>query len=156
MVCATACQPGVPRERLAADVSEYLRTVQAWAPVEVEADQTITRILATQFVDDIAVLREIAESRPRIQRHLHAVMAYQPSTPDVAAVHRSYIEAWTTLLVAYDQIEQGIRTGDTATLSTGRRNLLQWRRTLRVVAADLRELAVHSGVRPEKTAGPVG
>jgi hypothetical protein len=129
--------------------------MQAWAPTEVEAGQAIQRILATQFVDDAEVLRQIDESRPRIQRHIHALRAYEPRTADVRAIHREYLDAWVDLLRGYAEIEHGLRDGDPRALAAGRTALLEWRRGLRSVARDLRDLADLAHADASQRRGPV-
>jgi hypothetical protein len=142
------------RERLAADVGRYLRAMQGWAPVEVETGGTIKRILATQFVDDAEVMRQLAESRPRIERHLHELRAYHPDTPAVRTVHQEYIESWVALLRGYADLEHGLEDVDAAEIAKGRDALLAWRRHLREVAADLRALADETGAHLPEHEGP--
>lgn len=129
--------------------------MQTWAPVEAETGQAIQRILATQFVDDAEVLRQIDDSRPRIERHIHALQAYHPRTADVRAIHREYVDTWIDLLHGYADIEQGLRNADPRELAAGRAALLEWRRRLRTVARDLRDLADLAGVSVSKRRGPV-
>lgn len=152
-IAVAACGPDHPAQ-LAADVDRYLDAMQAWAPVEVETGQAIQRILATQFVDDAEVLRQIDDSRPRIERHIHALQAYHPRTADVRAIHREYVDAWVDLLRGYAEIERGLRDADPQTLAAGRAALLEWRRRLQTVARDLRDLADLAGVSLPKRRGP--
>src|SRR5262245_16968707 len=58
LAVAAACgkTPGMER----ADVVSYLERTRAWAPVEAETAQVLDRIIATQFVDEAEVNREIA------------------------------------------------------------------------------------------------
>jgi hypothetical protein len=143
-----------PPEALRADVDRYLAVMQGWAVVELETGKAIERVLATQFVDDAEVMRQLADSRPRIRRHLHAIEAYVPQTPDVRAVHRTYVQAWTSLLHGYDLIDHGLRDADPSSLAAGRTLLLEWRRSLRVVATDLRDLADVADVQAPRREGP--
>jgi len=142
-----ACTPAHP-ERLARDVDRYLGVMQTWAPVEVETNRAIQRLLATQFVDDAEVLRQLSDSRPRVKRHLHVLLAYHPETLDVQGVHREYVESWRALLRGYSQLQHGIEEADANSLATGREALLEWRRSLRTVARDLGDLAALS--RPSR------
>jgi hypothetical protein len=142
------------RDRLAADVDRYLRAMQGWAPVEVDTGDAIKRILATQFVDDPEVMRQIAESRPRIERHLHELRAYHPDTAAVRRVHREYVNSWLTLLRGYADVQHGLENVDAAQIAKGRVALLAWRRDLRKVAFDLRALADETGAHVPEHEGP--
>ena len=101
-----------PPAAVRADTLAYLQKMNSWAPVEAETARTLERIMATQFVDEAEVLRQISESRPRVQRHLDAATAYEPRTADVRRIHATYIKAWRTLLDGYASITTGFEHGD--------------------------------------------
>ena len=128
-------------EHLAEDVDRYLERMQAWASVEVETDMAIRSILATQFVDDAAVLRILADSRPIVTRQIRTLEACRPGTPDVQAIHTAYLQGWRDLLNGYFLIEQGIEAADGRRIAQGRNALTNWRRSLRTIAIDLADLA---------------
>ena len=130
------------------DLRAYLARSRSWAPVEAEAARTVQRILNTQFVDEAEVLRQIADSRPRLSAHLEALRAYTPHTKDVARVHARYVSAWEELLGGYESIEQGFSSGDYTKLSRGRQAMDAWREDIVEVAGELRELMQHFGVEP--------
>ena len=129
-----------------ADTLAYLQKMNSWAPVEAETAHTLERIMATQFVDEAEVLRQIAESRPCVQRQLDAATAYDPRTADVRRIHATYIKAWRTLLDGYGSITAGFEHGDQAKLASGRQAMLQWRDTIVEVAEELRALRDRVGV----------
>lgn len=135
-----------PPAAVRADTLAYLQKMTSWAPVEAETARTLERIMATQFVDEAEVLRQIAESRPRVQRQLDAATAYQPRTADVRRIHASYIKAWRTLLDGYASITAGFEHGDQEKLASGRQAMLQWRDTIVEVAEELRALRDRVGV----------
>ena len=120
--------------------------MNSWAPVEAETAHTLERIMATQFVDEAEVLRQIAESRPRVQHQLDAAMAYEPRTAEVRRIHAIYVRAWRTLLDGYASITAGLEHGDQAKLANGRQAMLQWRDTIVEVAEELRALRDRVGV----------
>lgn len=141
---ALACRPAPTATR--ADLRAYLVRAKTWAPVEAEAARTIERILGTQFVNEAEVLRQIADSRPRVVTHLQMVRAYAPHSKEVAGVHARYIAAWERLLRGYDAIEDGFSSGDYTKLARGREAMETWRATIVGVADELRELMQHFGV----------
>jgi len=150
-VAAVGCQ-STPPAATRIDLRAYLARTQSWAPVEAEAARTIERILKTQFVDEAEVMRQIADSRPRLVAHLQALRAYTPHSKEVARVHAHYVEAWERLLAGYDAIERGFSTGDYTQLARGREAMEAWRAGIVPVAHELRELMEHFDV---DASGPV-
>jgi len=134
----TACTQNPAADRLA--LEEYLLKLKTWSHVEAEAAGAIERIIATQFVDDDEVHRQIAESRPRVRSHLLDVQAYVPRSDAVRGVHAQYTLAWRRLMVAYDRIERGLAEGRQDEVAAGRSGLVSWRRDLRRMADNLRPL----------------
>ena len=128
--------PGTVRVELEA----YLHRAEAWAPVEAETARTIERILRTQFVDEVEVRHQIADSRPRILEHLDRLRGYSPRVAAIAGIHTRYVRAWEELLAGYDAIERGFMSGDYTQLARGREGMAAWREGLIRVAADLRDL----------------
>jgi hypothetical protein len=128
------------------DLRAYLERARSWAPVEGETARTLERILATEFVDEAEVLRQIGDSRPRILTHLKTARAYTPHSKTVAHVHARYVAAWESLLHGYDSIEEGFKTGDHAKLARGREAMAEWRDGLVGVARELRDLMERFGV----------
>lgn len=137
-VVAMACSPS--DTSVAADVQAYLGQAQGWAAVEAEAARTLERILATQFVDEAEVRRQITDARPRIASHLERVRVYAPRTAAVAAVHARYVVAWEDLLEAFADIERGFDSGDYTLLARGREGMARWKEGVMTVARDLRGL----------------
>jgi hypothetical protein len=135
---AVACSPS--DTSVAADVQAYLSRAQTWAPVENEAARTIERILATQFVDEAEVRKQIADARPRVAAHLETVRKYVPRTSAVERVHRRYVASWGELLKAFGDIERGFDTGDYTHLARGREAMARWKDGVLAVARDLRRL----------------
>jgi hypothetical protein len=135
---AVACSPSDTSVK--ADVQSYLSRAQTWATVEAEAARTIERILATQFVDEAEVRRQIADARPRIAAHLEHVRAYTPRTSAVEPIHRRYVGAWEDLLKAFADIERGFDSGDYTLLARGREGMAHWKEGVLAVARDLRRL----------------
>lgn len=133
-----ACQ-GAPAA-IRADTQEYLKRMSEWAPIEQETARAIDRILATQFVDEAEVTRQIAENRPRVQAHLERARGYAPHTKDLQHVHAAYVTAWERILGAYDAILEGFSSGDYTKLARGREGILAWREGIMQVARDLRDL----------------
>jgi type VI protein secretion system component VasF len=115
--------------------------MSSWAPVEAETARTVARIFATEFVDEAEVLSQTNDGSPRARRHLEAALAYHPASNEVRTIHAVYIEAWQTLLKAFEQIEQGLRQGDQQALAQGRRGLVAWRDQVMDVAFRLRALS---------------
>jgi len=137
---------GVSPDTTQVELRAYLARTRSWAPVEAEANRTIKRILATQFVDEAEIRRQIADSRPRILTHLEHLRGYAPRSKDIARIHARYLAAWETLLGGYDAIEQGFSSGDYTKLARGREAMEAWRREIEAVAGELRELMEHFGI----------
>jgi len=144
LLVAAACHSGVSATRT--DLRAYLARTRTWAPVEAETARTIDRILQTQFVDEGEVLRQVAESRPRLLIHLQQLRAYVPRSKEVAHVHATYIAAWERLLAGYDAIDEGFASGDYRKLARGREAMEAWRQGVVSVASELRDLMAHFGV----------
>jgi hypothetical protein len=136
---------GTPPETLRMDVEAYLERARAWSPVESHTMLTVERIFGTHFVDEPEVRRQIAESTPRVQKHLTSVRQYEPRTADVQAVHRAYLKAWDDLLQGYAAIEKGFDTGDYTHLAQGRRLLEAWQAAIVDTARQLRTLVDRTG-----------
>jgi hypothetical protein len=130
------------------DVLGYLERAKTWAPIEQETAATIDRIFRTQFVDEAEVGRQIADSRPRVQRHLSQVREFMPRSDDVERIHREYVTAWERLLAGYDAIETGFASGDYTKLAAGREGLDAWRGGIVWVADELRDLAQRLNLDP--------
>jgi hypothetical protein len=141
---AAACS--TPPAALRADTLAYLQKMSAWAPVEGETARTLERIMATQFVNEAELRREIAESTPRVQRQLDAATAYEPRTAEVRRIHGEYTKAWRTLLDGYGAITTGLEHGEQHKLADGRQAMLRWRDTIIEVARELRALRDRVGV----------
>jgi hypothetical protein len=139
---------GAPPSAVRIETQAYLERSKDWAQVEAETARTIERIFDTQFVDEAEVLRQIADSRPRVQAHLAALRAYQPRSKDIAGIHSRYVAGWEKLLAGYDAIEKGFATGDYMYLARGREALTEWGNTILTVAQELRELMRHFGLEP--------
>jgi hypothetical protein len=135
---AAACS-SAPGE-LRPDVEGYVRHLNDWAPAEAETARTIDRILATQFVDEAEVRRQIAADSPRVAHHVETIEAYSPATPPVRDIHRQYVEAWQGVASGYRSILEGLDGGDASKIAAGRRALEQWRATIVGVADQVRRL----------------
>jgi hypothetical protein len=134
-----------PSPTLRADTKAYLAKMASWAPIEAETARTLDRIIATQFVDQAEVLRQLADSAPRVQHHLVEVEQYHPRTPEIRRIHEAYIDGWRDLLQGYAFIEGGLLGGDQARLSRGRESLLHWRQSIVLVARSLGGLSDEPG-----------
>ena len=146
---------GAPPQAERSDLQAYLRQVEQWGAVEGDTARTIERILDTQFVDEAAVYREIADSRVRIGPHLENLELAIPQTRRIRRIHTHYVGTWQRLLNTYRALEQGLREADQALVAEGRAGLLAWRRGLRGVADELRTAANDAGLTPGKnTNGP--
>lgn len=137
-LAATACHHR--DETVRTDRDAYLRQMEAWGPVQGATATALERILATEFVDDAAVLHELADARPRAETHIAVARAYEPRTPPIAEIHQAYVAAWDELVAAYAQVERGIRNADAADLAAGRRAFGSWRDAMMKTARDLRQL----------------
>src|SRR5262245_15430950 len=132
LVLALGCHEAPGRTRT--ELTMYLDRARTWAPVEAETARIIERILATQFVDEAEVQRQIAESRPRVLAHLERVRAYHPGVASVERIHARYTAAWQTLVAGFDVIQEGFSSGDYAKLARGREAMMAWRRSILEVA----------------------
>jgi hypothetical protein len=137
-----------PPAALRADTLAYLQKMSSWAPTEAETARTLERILATEFVDQAEVLRQISDSTPRVQRQLAEAEHYEPRTSEVRRIHAVYVGSWQTLLDAYGSITAGFETGDQRKLSEGRDGMARWRDAIMRVAHELRELRDRTGADP--------
>jgi hypothetical protein len=117
-----------------------------WAPTEAETARTVQRILATQFVDEDEVRRQIAADRPRVAAHLATIKAMTPATDPVRAIHADYVAAWQELSDGYADILRGLDATDASLLSRGRMAIDGWRTTILETAQRLRLLASGAGV----------
>jgi hypothetical protein len=122
----------------------------SWAPTEAETARSVERILETEFVDEAEVLRQIADSSPRVRRHLDEAARYEPRTAEVRRIHEAYTGAWRTLLDGYQSITAGFETGEQAKLAQGRDAMARWRDAIIGVARDLRDLRDRTDLRAEE------
>src|SRR4029077_11205939 len=143
-VLGAAC--GASSDTTRIELRAYLARTRSWAPVEAEANRTIKRILATQFVDEAEIRRQIADSRPRILTHVEHLRGYAPRSKDIARIHARYVAAWETLLGGYDAIEQGFSSGDYTKLARGPEAMGAGGRDIEAGAGELRELMEHFGI----------
>ena len=150
LACCAALLPAcaTPPATLRADTLAYLQKMSSWAPTEAETARTLERILATEFVDQAEVLRQIADSTPRVKRQLSEAEAYQPRTSEVRRIHVVYTGAWRSLLDAYGSIAGGFETGNQTKLAEGRDGLARWRDAIMRVARELRDLRDQTGADP--------
>ena len=148
---ATGCSPSQTEVR--ADLERYLRNSRDWAPTEAETARCVQRILATQFVDEAEVRRQIAADSPRVAAHIERIAAFEPLTAPLRKIHASYVHAWRDLLKGYQRILHGLDTGDAADLAAGRQALARWRAAIVSTAEHLRELAEATGAH-RGTAAP--
>ena len=139
-----ACGPS--RGDVRQDLERYLALAKEWAPTEAETARTVQRILATQFVDEEEVRRQIAADSPRVAAHLAAIKATTPATDPVRAIHADYVAAWQELSDGYADILRGLDATDASLLSRGRRAIDAWRTTILETAQRLRLLASGAGV----------
>lgn len=146
VVAAMIFTCGTPPSTVRIDLQAYVERSKSWAMVEAETARSLDRILQTQFVDEAEVLRQIAESRPRISSHLERVRAYAPGSDPLRRIHQRYIATWQTLLRGYDAIERGFSSGDYTNVARGREAIADWRDGIVAVANDLRELMQRFGM----------
>jgi hypothetical protein len=118
----------------------YLQRANDWAPAEAETARTIDRILATQFVDEAEVRRQVDGDAPRVAAHLARVQAVEPRSPELRAVHQAYLNTWRRLESGYRSLRRGLDTGHVSDLADGRRALEGWRTGIVDVARELRRL----------------
>jgi hypothetical protein len=147
-VLALLAACSAPPAALRADTLAYLQKMSSWAADEAETARTLERILATEFVDEAEVLRQISDSTPRVQSHLAEAEQYQPRTSEVRQIHAVYVGSWRTLLDAYGSITAGFATGDQSKLAHGRDGMARWRDAIMRVAQELRDLRDRTGIDP--------
>lgn len=147
LLLSAAC--GTPPAALQQDARAYIARMSEWAAVEGETGRSITRILQSHFVDEAAVLREISDLRPRLDRHLASVDRYTPRTTQVAHIHHQYVAAWRGLLHGFDAIERGFSSGEQSELAAGRTAILRWKDDIRHIASELGELLDETGDPPQ-------
>lgn len=136
------------------DLSAYMSQLAQWAPQEAEVGRAVRRILETQFVDEVEVRRQIAESTPRVDAQLDRLRAYQPRSKELQDVHRAYLRAWEGLRTGYSDILLGFDQQSQAALGRGRAALLAWREALPETARRLREIRDALGAAPGNETGP--
>lgn len=137
LLLAPACESGTTMLR--ADTTAYLEKMAAWSSVEAETARALDRIIVTNFVDEPEVLRQIADSSPRVRRHLAEAEGFRPRTAEIRRIHDVYLAAWRGLIQGFSSIEEGFAVADQARLSAGRDALFRWRQSIRRVAQDLRD-----------------
>ncbi len=135
---AVACTPAGQTAR--ADVTLYLQRANDWAPVEAETARTIDRILATQFVDEAEVRRQIVADTPRVRAHLVRIATIHPTSPELRDIHARYVDTWRRLAAGYETLLRGLDTGHVPDIAAGRAALEAWRAGIVAVARDLRHL----------------
>ena len=135
----TACGGGSD-PALRAELQLYLQQESDWAPVEAETARTIDRVLATQFVDEAEVRRQVAADLPRVAAHLVRIQKLRLTAPAMLEIHRRYVAAWQSLSEGYQRIDRGLDAGDVAAISAGRKALQDWRQAILLTAQDLRRL----------------
>jgi hypothetical protein len=135
---AFACTPSTQTAR--ADITLYLQRANDWAPVEAETARTIDRILATQFVDEAEVRRQIVADAPRVSAHLARIAPIRPTSSELRHVHERYVDTWRRLAAGYESLGRGLDTGNVPDLAAGRAALEAWRAGILAVARDLRRL----------------
>ena len=146
LVLLAACS--TPPAALRADTLAYLQKMASWAPTEAETARTLERILATEFVDQAEVLRQIADSTPRVQRQLEEAERYEPRTAEVRRINETYARAWRTLLDGYRSITSGFEGGEQEKLAQGRQAMAQWRDGILTVARELQALRDRTDLEP--------
>jgi hypothetical protein len=140
---ATGCKPADRAVR--ADLTLYLQRTADWAPVEAETARTIERVLATQFVDDAEVRRQVTADAPRVEAHLARIEAVQPASAEVRDIHRRYVDNWRRLAAGYRDLLHGVSTGDVPEIASGRKALQAWRAGILETARELRRLQADLG-----------
>jgi hypothetical protein len=135
-----------PAERtLRAELTLYLQRTADWAPVEAETARTIDRILATQFVDEAEVRRQVTDDLPRVRAHLARIEQVDPTAPELRDIHRGYVDTWRRLATGYERLLHGLDTGDVPDIAAGREALQAWRRGILATARELRQLQTDVG-----------
>jgi hypothetical protein len=137
-ITVAGCNPSDQAVR--ADLKLYLQRAADWAPVEAESARTIDRILATQFVDEAEVRRQVTADAPRVDAHLTRIETVQPRSPAVQQIHHHYVETWRTLAKGYQRLLHGLDDGQPSEIAAGRAALEAWRAGIVDTARDLRRL----------------
>jgi len=137
-----ACRPSHPD---ASAIREYVAEVKAWSPTEAETGRTVDRILATHFVDEAEVRRQIMADTPRVAAHLDHLSRTAPSDPALRRIHERYLQGWRELLEGYQAILAGLDEGRAQELAVGRRAMEAWRQSIWDTARDLRALRNETG-----------
>jgi hypothetical protein len=127
-------------QALRADLTLYLQRANDWAPVEAETARTIDRVLATQFVDEAEVRRQVAADAPRVIAHLARIETVTPTSQELRDVHARYVGAWRDLSDGYAALLRGLDSGNVPDIATGRRAMEGWLENIVGVARDLRRL----------------
>jgi hypothetical protein len=135
---AIGCNPR--DDALRADLKLYLQRAADWAPVEAETARTIDRVLATQFVDEAEVRRQVTADAPRVQAHLTRIEAVEPTSSELRDIHRHYVETWRRLEAGYRTLLHGIDSGNVPDIAEGRAALDAWRAGIVDTARALRRL----------------
>lgn len=139
-----ACNPDA--QTLRADLTLYLQRANDWAPTEAETARTIDRILATQFVDEAEVRRQVGADAPRVTAHLERIQAVHPASPEVRDIHQRYVSTWRRLDAGYAALLRGLDTGHVPDIAIGRQALEAWRDGIVGVAGELRRLRADTGI----------
>jgi len=140
---APGCNPA--DRTLRSDLTLYLQRTADWAPVEAETARTIDRIMATQFVDEAEVRRQVTADVPRVQAHLERVEAVRPASSELREIHRRYVDSWRRLAAGYRDLLHGIDNGDVPSIAAGRTALQDWRAGIVETARALRQLQADVG-----------
>jgi hypothetical protein len=135
-----------PRPDLELDVAQYLARVKRWAPIEHQASVAIGKIFRTHLVDVAAVTGVTGSILPDVDKHLVAISAFTPRTPEIIRVHDRYVDAWERLRDGFQDIQDGMHGDDAMRLAEGRRRLDAWAGEMVQVATELRELADRCGI----------
>lgn len=125
---------------LRAEFDQYVLHEREWAPIEAETARTIERILATQFVDEAEVRRQVDADLPRVAMHLSRLSDLHPVSPELAAIHAEYVTMWHNLADGYRQLERGLDRGVVSDVAAGRESLEAWRQGIIATARALRRL----------------
>lgn len=144
MAAVAGCGPTGQTAR--ADLTLYLQRANDWAPVEAETARTIDRILATQFVDEAEVRRQIIADRPRVRAHLDRIVTINPTSPELRDIHADYVDTWRRLAAGYDTLLRGLDSGQVPDIAAGREAIEAWRTGILAVARALRRLRDDLGV----------
>jgi len=145
LAAALACS-NPSDQALRADLTLYLQRANDWAPVEAETARTIDRVLATQFVDEAEVRRQIAADAPRVTAHLARIEPVAPTSQELRDVHARYVGAWRDLSAGYAALLRGLDTGNVPDIAAGRKAMEAWLEAIVGVARDLRRLKAQAGL----------